>query len=51
MITIRKGTRELEVQQKKLDSNISKTDQIKAVQDYNIMMGLLEDPEEDEEDE
>ena len=52
MITIRKGTKELEIQQKKLDSNISKTDQIKAVQDYNIMMGLLEDPEEeDEEDE
>lgn len=25
--------------------------EVKAVQDYNIMMGVLEDPAEDEEDE
>ena len=27
------------------------TAEVKAVQDYNIMMGVLEDPAEDEEDE
>ena len=52
MILIRKGQKGMEQQQKKVDSNIAETERVKAVQDYNIMMGLLEDPtQEDEEDE
>lgn len=50
MVAIRKGVKELEHQHKKLDANIADTEKVKAIQDYNIMMGLLEDPSEEDED-
>jgi len=51
-IVIRKG----EIARKRKDQEAAQTKEtashVKAVQDYNIMMGILEDPgEEDEEDE
>lgn len=47
---IKKGKDKFEGDQKKRDARIERT---RAVQDYNIMMGNLEDPseEEDEDDE
>ncbi len=52
MLIIRKGQKGLERTEKKVDANVIETEKVKAIQDYNIMMGVLEDPsEEDEEDE
>lgn len=45
---IRKGADKVERKQKQHDADIGRT---MAVQDYNIMMGILEDPNEEEEEE
>ncbi|MBR3361233.1 MAG: hypothetical protein IKG39_07830 [Lachnospiraceae bacterium] len=44
---IHKGADKVERKQKQHDADISRT---MAVQDYNIMMGNLEDPNEEEEE-
>lgn len=50
MVVIRKGQKDLEKTKKKIDANVLRTEKVKAIQDYNIMMGVLEDPSEEEED-
>ena len=50
MLVIRKGIKGLEKTEKKVDANVIQTEKVKAIQDYNIMMGLLEDPSEEDED-
>ena len=32
------------------ENEMAKLEEVKAVQDYNIMMGILEDPSEEEEE-
>ena len=46
-IEIHKGADKVERKQKQHDADISRT---MSVQDYNIMMGNLEDPNEEEEE-
>ena len=46
MVTIKKGNLARERKEKQTDSALSRT---KAIEDYNIMMGNLEDPMEGEE--
>ena len=44
MIIIRKGDINREKKEKATDSQLARS---KAIEDYNIMMGYLEDPEEE----
>lgn len=51
MITIRKGSVARKREQEDARKTSATAEHVKAVTDYNIMMGILEDPSEEEEDE
>ena len=50
-VEIRKGNKGMDDMRKKTDATNITANHVKAITDYNIMMGVLEDPAEDEDDE
>ncbi len=51
MLIIRKGNIAVNKRNKQQDVDHSELDTQKAITDYNIMMGILEDPKEGDDDE
>lgn len=51
MITIRKGSIAHKRKEQQTQQTATTAQHVKAVTDYNIMMGVLEDPSEEDEDE